>query len=117
MVYVICNLCAVLCILQDFALAKLYSRKKSHTPYKPTIVVTHLKVQSYSYTLPPWHVTVAQWQSQADAHTMVLVYYRNGNIRGIVNDTAQKHDVQMCMLRSMTYVHLFMNKLIILPRH
>ena len=40
--------------------------------------------------------TMVQWQSQVDAHTMDLAYYRNSNEKGVVNDTtvqAQKHDV------------------------
>jgi len=26
------------------------------------------------------------WQSRAYAHTMELAYYRNGNVRGVVNE-------------------------------
>jgi len=38
--------------------------------------------------------TTAQWELQADSHRMKLLYYRNGNIKGVVNDTnahAQVH--------------------------
>ena len=30
--------------------------------------------------------TVAQWELRADSHTMKLLYYRNGNMKGVVND-------------------------------
>ena len=40
--------------------------------------------------------TVVQWQSQADAYTMKLVYYGSINIKGIINNTTahtQRHDI------------------------
>jgi len=30
--------------------------------------------------------TTAQWELQADSHRVKLLYYRNGNIKGVVND-------------------------------